>query len=287
MIADPDQPPPHPLAGQEHPTSAHPSEGVLAALLTKRVGAPLVAAAAVVIVAALATATALRPARGFTSNLHLLGALGLGASASLLALLAAAALTVAARRRSGRQAPLLRAFALPMLAAALLLAASLQALRTAAAPSTAAVQSSAAADFARWQQQVVPIIVSYVSVVRGDAALLRKPPRTLAQQLQGRKHVNVGTSKLRRAAATLAAAARTTATDARLVRLTRQLQTSLALARQAQVALATALARTAEGQPPRRTLLAPARHDLRRSQQAMASVTLEANMLGGQLNAQP
>lgn len=263
------------------PPSAPPGAGFLSVLLTREVGAPLAAAVLVVVVAALATATALRPSAGFRSGLHLLGALALGASAAVLALLAAAALAAAARKRNGRQAPPMRMLALAGLAAALLLGASVQALRTGGSTSTAPARSAAAAGFARWQQRVVPIVVSYVSVVRADGSLLRSPPRTGQQTFRAEARARADAATLRNATATLA---RVPSADASLDRLTRRLRISLTLAQRGHAAAAAALAADAAR---RRSLLADARRALRNSQQAMAAFTLGANALGAQLNAQP
>lgn len=260
--------------------SAH-GDSAPSTLLTRQVGAPLAAAAAIVTIAALATATVLRPRGGFTSTLHLLAALALGASAALLALLAATAVAAIVRGRRGRATPPLPLLALAALAAALLLAASLQALRTADSPTATAAPSPAASEFARWQQQVVPIVVSYITIVRADATLLRRPPRTRSHLLRAEQRVRAGATTLRHDTAALA---HLPSADPDLTRLSRRLRTALRLAQRGQ---AKATAALSDAAAPRRSLLAQARRALRSSQQAMAVFTLKANMLGAQLNAQP
>ena len=258
--------------------------GLASTLLTRKVGAPATAAAALVTIAALATATLLRPRSGYSSQLHLLGALALGTSTAVLVLLAAAAIVATVRKRRGRWAPPLRMVALAALAAALLLAAALQALHNASLEAAPA-RPAAAADFARWQQQVVPIVVSYIAAVRGDAAVLRHPPHDRVQTRRDQKLTREGAARLHHAATAVAAVGRTEFANSGLARLTRLLQTSLALAERGQAAVAAALA-LKRSSVPGRAALARARLDLRRSQQAMASFTLQANTLGGQLNAQ-
>lgn len=241
-----------------------------------------------VVVAALATATALRPRAGYTSTLHLLGALALGASAALLVLLALAALIAVLRRTVHLRGPLLRGVVLAALAAALLLAASVQALRTSAEPALAPAQPAAAAAFSRWQQRVVPLVVAYVSVLRGDAALVRALPRTGRQAATARARLSAGAKTLRRLRPPAAPSQAATATEATLARLSGTLASSLRLARRGQAALAAGFAAMAAAPAARsagRNLVAEAKRDLRNSQQAMAAFALEANALGAQLNA--
>lgn len=216
----------------------------------------------------------------------MLGALALGAAAALLALLTGAAL-VAVRRRRSRGIPTLQALSVAALAASLLLAGAVQALRTPASPTTAPAQSAAAAAFARWQHRVVPVVVAYVSVVRADAALLRTLPGGRRQSLRAQTRAGAGAATLRRVHATLPPIARSVSRQPDLARLTRTLDTSLELAQQGQSSTVAALAARAHGQAAVRALLARARRTMRRSQQTMASFTLQANALGAQLNAGP
>lgn len=248
----------------------------------------LVLAALAVVVAALATATALRPREGYTSSLHLLAALMIGASAVVLALLVLTTLVVS-QKASRSRAPLLRRLTLTAVAAALLLAASVQALHAGATPQ-AAGSSAAAATFARWQRRVVPVVVAYASVIRADASLLRSLPRTRQRIAAAQTRVAAGARSLARLRPPPARAGRLSPDEPTLPQLTRLLNRSLGLARQGQAALAAGLAALAAAPASRsagRALIAESKRELRQSQQAMATFTVEANALGGRLNAQP
>lgn len=154
-------------------------------------------------------------------------------------------------------------------------------------PAPAPAQSAAAAAFVGWQHRVVPVVVAYVSVVRTDVALLRTLPGSRRQALRAQTRAGAGAATLRRVHATLPPIARSVSHQPELARLTRTLDASLELAQQGQASAVAALAARAHGQAAVRALLARARRDMRRSQQAMASFTLRANALGTQLNAQP
>lgn len=256
-----------------------------------------VAVGVVVLVAALAFATLLRPRAGYASAQPLLFALALGAGLGVVSLVLIGAVARLARpglrgRRSLRRS----ATAWPSMAIVVTIFVT-----SAAAPRVVhgisvlsrgggVSRSSQQAAFRTWQQLVVPIVVSYASAVGKDAVLVHGLPRGHLRRLL--RAVSASEAVLTRLGVRLRSDAAQLPARPELARLTTLLERSLASGQAAQRTLVVALGKAlgVRSGAGRRAwlerLLAGGLAQLRRSQAAMFSFSLEANKLGASLFVQ-
>jgi hypothetical protein len=251
-----------------------------------------VASVLIVVLAAVAFATLLRPRNGYASTDRLLVVLVLGAASAVGALIIAGA--AATLRRRGPDRSLWRAvtslrsmsFVLALFIAAAVASQVLHAIRPASG--TAGASAAARGDFRRWQATAVPIMVQWMAAIRNDNAFVRGLPDTAAGRL--RQRVDRSARTLARLSRSLAAAAPRLPQRPNLRRLTQELEQALAAARRAQASYTFALAvanraggiRTAQ-QALIRRLIARGNKDIRRSLATMTGVSLDANKLGASL----
>ena len=247
----------------------------------------------VVVIAALAVATVLRPRIGYATAPPLLGALALGAGLGVVSLLAAGLLTRLVFHRSGSFGRAATRWPTAAVLVTLFVAA-------AAAPhvvagvagltrGSGASRAPEQADFRAWQQTVVPIVVSYTSAVTRDVVFGHGLPRRHLHRLQ--TALTASGKTLENLGHRLASSTRRLR-SAELARLTRLLQQALALGGQAQRTLSAAVA--GEVAPPAMTAARRARlkrlsasgvDQLRRSQATISAFSLQANRLGASLFA--
>jgi len=257
-------------------------------------GARAAAFVLVVVLAAVAFATLLRPRTGYTSTDRLLVVLALGAGTAVGALIIAGA--VATLRRRGGERSVWRAvtalpsmsFVLAIFIAAAAASQLVHAIRPASGTPGAASAAAARADFRRLQATAVPIIVQWMDAVREDGAFAHGLPRAAAAGL-GRR-VDRSEHTLARLARSLAAAALRLPQRPDLRRLTAQLERALALARRAQRTFALVLAAAtrvggarAVRSAPIRQLIGRGNAEAQRSVAVMTAVSFEANKLGASL----
>lgn len=250
---------------------------------------------AVVVVAALAVATLLRPAAGYTTAQPLLLALALGAGLGAVSLLITGLLARAVR--AGREAhgslwgtatgwPIIAIVvgAFVIAAAAPHVVDGIVRLTRDQGASRAAEQS----DFRDWQQVVVPIVLSYTSALQKDAAFSHGFPRRRLRRLLG---VLMGSqTKLEDLRRRLQSHTHGLRSRPELARLTASLDRSLALAQRAQRTLSEAVidalrrfGTTATGRATVKGLAALGVSQLHSSQAAAYAFSLEANKLGASL----
>ncbi len=239
---------------------------------------------------AVAFATLLRPRHGYTSIHPLLVVLALGTGVGLAALTAVAAIVAIAANRARRSrislwdAMTVRKMAI-VLAIFVAAAVSSQLIR-AIGPAATSQDNAAGADFRRWQEQVIPIVVTYTSALREDRVLIHGLPPAAGSEL--RQRVARSEQTLSRLARTVAAEAPQLPARPELRRLTGRLETALALAVQAQRSYSLALAaaaHTTRRDVQVRRLATRGRAELQRSQMTMAAFSFDANNLGATLFA--
>ena len=241
----------------------------------------------VVVVAALAFATLLRPRNGYAGVHRLVPMLAIGGGLALAVLIAVA---VVLRRRGDR--PLWSAMtAVPTLSFVLALFVAASVVPSAAhwiRSSSAESGSAAGTDFRRWQEAVVPIVVRWMDAVRTDNAFAHGFPKASAGAIGRRVH---------RSERTLDGLARLLASDSprlpqrpELLRLTGRLEAAVLLAQHALRSFALALAMERDdaaapsGQVARiRRLIAGGNAEVRRAAAIMRGFSLAANDLGGSL----
>jgi hypothetical protein len=266
--------------GETRPTC--PDNSVRAAFLTL-----------VVALNAVAFATLLRPRHGYTSTHRLLIVLAVGAGAAVGALLLAGA-GAAFRRRPERSlwsataaVPTI-SFVLAVFIAAAVASQLVRAIRPAAGSQGGASATAARADFQRWQETVVPIVVQWMHTIREDSTFTHGLPSTPERAL--RRRVERSEQTFVRLARSLAADSPRLPQRPELRRLTNQLKTALAVARRAQRTYALALAAATPGGVARRLhgariqrLIARGNAEAQRSLAIMAAFSFDANKLGGSL----
>lgn len=241
----------------------------------------------VIVVAALAFASLLRPRNGYAGAHRLVLMLAIGGGVALVVLIAVA---VVLRRRGDRSlwsamtaVPTL-SFVLALFVAASAVPAAAHWIRS----SSAGSDSAAGTDFHRWQEAVVPIVVRWMDAVRMDNAFAHGFPKASAVAIGRRVHRSERT--LNRLAHVLASDSSRLPQRPELLQLTRRLEAALLLARQAQknFALALAVARGSgaadNGRAARiRRLVARGNEQVRRASAIMRAFSFTANDLGGSL----
>lgn len=248
-------------------------------------GARWGAAGLVIVGSALVVATVAKPSRGYRAAMPLLGALGGGAGAAVLALGSLTVVTATLRRRRGTAVTPRSGFAAPSYPV-LCVSAGVLALVVVVVSvwPTAPVRlsdSNMRAAVQRWQPQTVSLVLDYAADVRVLATVLR------AQRTSG----SISTIRVRRAQVSLGKLQRAVAVQQRRFHQTKALaliiprfQDAIGLAVRSSVLLR--LASTA-GVSRSATVTARrgARAALMRSQVAMQAFVYESNFLGMQLSA--
>jgi len=247
----------------------------------------------VVVLDAVAFATLLRPRHGYTSTHRLLVVLAVGVGAAAGAHIVAGAAATFRRRRdrslwSATTALPTISFVLAVFIAAAVASQIVRAIHPLAGSQGGASAAAARADFQRWQETVVPIVVTWMHTIRVDSAFAHGLPSTHETAL--RRRVDRSEQTFVRLARSLDAASLRLPQRPDLRRLTNQLQTALALARRAQRTYALALAAATRGGVARRLhgartrrLIARGNAEVQRSLAIMAGFSFDANKLGGSL----
>lgn len=175
-------------AAPERPDGCQPACG-------PRSGEPVrpIVAGAVVVLAAAAFATVLRPGAGYTTAAGLLGALAAGAGLGIGGLVVVALTTRAVARRHDDRVSLRSAItAWPTMrssrssSSVLRLGRTLCGLRRVWGEEGTARKGAEQAEFLRWQETVAPIAGAYISAIRPDAVFLQGLPRHPKRRLAGR-----------------------------------------------------------------------------------------------------
>ena len=252
-----------------------------------------VAVFVVVGVAAMASATVLRPRAGYTRIGPVLVASAAGAGLAVAALVAAGLVN---RHRHGATSLRHAMIAWPGMALVLLIFVGVVAVPRIVAGTERLLEGAASskaveqADFSRWQQTVAPLAGAYISAVRADAVFLPGLPLHPTRRLLGA--IRNTAARLAHLRELLAEHAARLPSSHGLSRFTNLLEQGLALANRAQRALLLAAeaelsdADTAGADRRLRALRRRGLGQLRRSEAAMTAFSLGANKLGGSLFAQ-
>lgn len=245
--------------------------------------------AATLALAAVAFAAALRPHNGYASLDRLLLMLAIGAAAALLAII-----TLGTVLHARGSLPLWSAMtsvsSLSIVLAVVIAAAVAPPVVHAIRARSAGNGSAARADFRRWQEAVVRVVVRWMDAVRTDKAFRHGLPKGPAVEV--RRRVEHSERTLSHLARSLAVEAPRLPQRAELQRLTKRLVAALSLARQAgrNYALALEARRPSKtvchgGAEQARRLVVRGNAELRRAAAIMRAFAFAANDLGGALSS--
>ena len=245
--------------------------------------------AATLALAAVAFAAALRPHNGYASLDRLLLMLAIGAAAALLAIITLGTV----RHARGSLSPwsaMTSVSSLSFVLAVVIAAAVAPPVVHVIRSRSAGNDSAARADFRKWQEAVVPVVVRWMDAVRTDKAFRHGLPKGPAVEV--RRRVERSEQTLSRLARLLAVEAPRLPQRPELHRLTRRLEVALSLARQAgrNYALALAARRLSKtvghgGAERARRLVVRGNAELRRAAAIMRAFAFAANDLGGALSS--